>query len=225
MLCMPLFSLSLRVDNDSSMSLCMENDSSNLAKKCDGMDADVDCTLRIEAGDLVVDDLFEDIFGEDNGKDVMGVRDTGVVNDSGTVGTDLRALDVVTSFSSRRHSTTPKTVPFFSPIFFSVSPTVPTLRLGSLTLVLMLPALGERKALFVATIAMASSKNLSSADGLTAVVLHSEKLGSVLRTLSAEGLTPWSSSAVGEMENPGLATTVLSFFFVFLVSPVVPKVR
>jgi hypothetical protein len=95
---MPLFSLSLRVDNDSSMSFCMEIDSSNLEKKCDGMDADVDCTLRIEAGDflidnLVVDDLVEDTFGEDNGKDVMGVRDTGVVNDSGTgdLGKDLHA--------------------------------------------------------------------------------------------------------------------------------------
>jgi hypothetical protein len=139
----------------------------------------------------------------------------------------------VTPFSSKRHPTTPKTVPFFSLFFFSVSPTVPTLRLGSPTLVLTLPALGERnnsasyiwiKALFVATIAMASSKSLS-ADGLTAAVLHSEKLGGVLRTLSAEGLTPWSSSAVGEMKNPGLATTVLSFFFVFIVSPVVPKVR
>ncbi len=81
------------------------------------MDADVDSTLRIEAGDflidnLVVDYLIEDVFGEDNGKDVMGVSDTGVVNDSGTGDLeDLHALDVVTFFHLEEIPPPPKPCP------------------------------------------------------------------------------------------------------------------
>lgn len=55
---MVLFSLSLCVDDDSSMSLYMENDSSILAKLHDrdvSLDADVDSTLKMEAGNFGVD--------------------------------------------------------------------------------------------------------------------------------------------------------------------------
>ena len=59
---MVLFSLSLRIDDDSSLSLCMEDDSSILEAG--------DCI----ADNLVEDDLFEDALGE--GKDAVGVVST-----------------------------------------------------------------------------------------------------------------------------------------------------